>query len=89
MLPDGLGDPRREFGSDPSDGTDPRAFVVSPNLTRRHLSESQQAIFAVKLAKMKRGGDRRSNEAAEMLNVSEPCIRRANKVENQGGRVAI
>lgn len=51
----GLEYPRREFGSDPRDGTDPAAFVVSLNLHRRHLSESQRASVAAKLANMPRG----------------------------------
>lgn len=37
------------------DGDDPIAFVVSLNLKRRHLSESQRAMVAAKLANMPRG----------------------------------
>ena len=51
----GIAYPRREFGSDPLDGTDPLAFVISLNLTRRHLSESQRASVAAKLANMTQG----------------------------------
>lgn len=35
--------------------TDPLAFVISHNLTRRHLTESQRAGAAGRLANMKRG----------------------------------
>lgn len=51
----GIAYPRREFGSDPLDGTDPLAFVISLNLTRRHLSESQRASVAAKLANLGQG----------------------------------
>lgn len=51
----GIAYPRREFGSDPLDGTDPLAFVISLNLTRRHLTESQRASVAAKLANLPQG----------------------------------
>ncbi len=51
----GLDYPRREFGSLPADGDDPLAFVVSLNLARRHLSESQRANVAARLANMGHG----------------------------------
>jgi len=41
-------------------GDDAAAFVVSLNIHRRHLTESQRAMAAAKLANMRRGGDRRS-----------------------------
>lgn len=41
-------------------GDDPVAYVVSANLRRRHLSESQRAVCGAKLANVGRGGDRRS-----------------------------
>lgn len=73
-------------------GDDPLAFVVSLNLKRRHLSESQRGMVAAKIATLTHGGDRRSDQAAnlpvvtqaqaaEMLNVSERTVRAANKVE--------
>jgi len=59
----GVAYPRREFGSDPLDGTDPLAFVISLNLTRRHLSESQRASVAAKLANMRPGDNQHSAPA--------------------------
>lgn len=59
----GIAYPRREFGSDPLDGTDPLAFVISLNLTRRHLSESQRASVAAKLANMRPGDNQHSAPA--------------------------
>lgn len=45
--------PRVEY-----DGDDPLGFVISRNLHRRHLTESQRASVAAKLANMRHGGDR-------------------------------
>lgn len=68
--------------------------MVSLNLKRRHLSESQRAMVAAKLATISHGGDRRSDQAAnlpvgqaqaaELLNVSERTVRAAAKVKNEG-----
>lgn len=68
-------------------------FVISLNLKRRHLSESQRAMVAANIATMRHGGDRVSEqaanlpvatqaEAAEMLNVSERSVRTAVKVRD-------
>lgn len=91
----------RELGIAPEfrtwEGTDPTAFVVSLNLYRRHLSESQRGMVAAKLANMNHGGDRKSGEikgsidllipqadAATLLNVSVPTIKRAKSVMEHG-----
>jgi len=86
---------RRKFGSDASDGTDPVAFVLSINLHRRHLTESQRSSVAAKLANM-RQGERTDLEpsanlpkvsqadAAGMLNVSERSVTTAKKVLDHG-----
>lgn len=68
------------------------AFVVSMNLVRRHLDESQRAMVAAKLANMGKGrpGENRSIDpfsqpmAAELLNVSVPSVKRAKQVQEQG-----
>ena len=46
----GMAYPVREF-----DGDDPLAFVISANLVRRHLSESQRASIAARIANMDHG----------------------------------
>lgn len=74
---------------------DPFQWVVSRNLHRRHLNESQRAKIAAKLAKLKHGGDRKSDEikgqicpsikqAAEMLQVSPSSVKNAKVVEEHG-----
>lgn len=67
------------------------SFVVSLNLHRRHLSESQRAMVAAKIANLKDGQRAASieapvtqNEAAEMLNVSRASVQRAEKVQQDG-----
>lgn len=47
-------------------GTDPVAFVISANLRRRHLTESQRAMVAAKLANLEHGGDRLTGQAANL-----------------------
>ena len=66
------------------DGTDPISFVLSANLHRRHLGESQRAMVAVRLATMRQGRpENASNEAftqpaaAKLLNVSRSTLQRA------------
>lgn len=79
----------REFDGNGS----PLAFVISLNLHRRHLDESQRSMVAGKLATMKQGArtDLASNEArldqseaAEMLNVSRSNVQRARQVLDHG-----
>lgn len=72
------------------------AFVVSVNLHRRHLSESQRGIVAARIATYAHGGDRVSeqaanlplatqSEAAALLNVSKRTVHDAKKVLDKGG----
>lgn len=98
----GIDYPRREFGSQETDGSDPLAFVISHNLTRRHLSESQRASAAGRLANMRRG-DFHGNQsvsanlqtpkvslsdAARMLNVSERGVSSARKVHDKAPEIS-
>lgn len=78
------------------DGDDPAAFVVSLNLTRRHLNESQRAMVAARLATLRKGRPTEENAsidafdaptqhaAAELLNVSRPSVQRARQVVEHG-----
>jgi len=73
-------------------GTDPAGYVVSLNIHRRHLTESQRAMAAAKLANMpahrpSKSANLRGNsqsEAAKLLNVSERTVNAAKKVQQQG-----
>lgn len=82
----GVDCPMREY-----QGDDPAAFVVSLNLRRRHLSESQRAMVAAKLANMPRGSNQHAqicapsqDEAAELLSVSRRTVQTAKHVQEQG-----
>lgn len=72
------------------EGDDPLGYVISLNLKRRHLSESQRAMVAGKLAKMPahrpdgNSANLRTSDAAEMLNVSSRSVETARKVEREG-----
>lgn len=86
----------QEVGVEPTfreyEGSDPVGFTISLNLKRRHLDSGQRAMIAAGLANMKHGGDRVSEQAANlpvvtqadagsMLNVSERSVRTAAMVE--------
>jgi ParB-like chromosome segregation protein Spo0J len=93
-----------EIGIDPLDHaidinpeTDPVAFVLSANLHRRHLGETEREVIGAKIANLKVGdvktqkggpsfdGPAKSTaEAAEQLNVSESGVERA-KAALKGG----
>ena len=83
---------------DPADG-DPFGLVVSLNLHRRHLSESQRAMVAAHLANMNRTDTLRQyrsanlhndahpvslTQAAELLQVSRRSVASAARIRDQG-----
>ena len=75
-------------------GKDPLGYVVSKNLHRRHLNESQRGMVAARMATMEHGEiggghDRQSgksaglvsqSEAAKLLNVGERTVRDAKAI---------
>lgn len=78
-------------------GDDPLAFVFSQNFTRRQLSESQKGMIGARYATLEHGtnqykvdgsGDlsksKTNAEAADMVGVSEPTIKRAKAVLKHG-----
>jgi N6-adenosine-specific RNA methylase IME4/ParB-like chromosome segregation protein Spo0J len=72
-------------------GDDPVAYVVSLNLRRRHLDESQRAMVAAKLATLRLGDNQHAQicapsqeKAAELLNVSRRTVQYARGVQEQG-----
>lgn len=72
----------------PDDLGDPVQYVLSLNLHRRHLDESQRGMVANKVATLKHGQRSDSSielsatqeDAAEQLNVSVSSVKRARKV---------
>jgi N6-adenosine-specific RNA methylase IME4/ParB-like chromosome segregation protein Spo0J len=78
---------------DPQKDGAPLAFVISKNLQRRHLDESQRAMVAAKIATMKRGNFSKSanlpvlavaqTAAAKLLNVSDRSVRDAVVVKDK------
>jgi N6-adenosine-specific RNA methylase IME4 len=73
------------------EGNDPLGYVISLNLQRRHLDESQRAMVAAKLATLKRGdnqhspiGETSQAKAADLLNVGKRSVERAAAVRDHG-----
>lgn len=77
------------------EGDDPFSFVMSSNLARRHLSESQRAMVGARIANLDSGvghqqgksADRRTlsqPEAAAQVGTSERMVSRAKKVQREG-----
>lgn len=78
--------PMREYA-----GTDPLGFVVSLNIHRRHLDESQRGLVAARVETARQGRPGKDAnlhvsraEAAQMLNVSERTVATASKVLDRG-----
>jgi N6-adenosine-specific RNA methylase IME4 len=76
----------------PFRGDDPLGFVISLNLKRRHLDESQRAMVAAKLATLRQGartdlspiGEMSQQQAADLLNVGKRSVERAAEVRDHG-----
>lgn len=77
------------------EGDDPLGYVVSLNVHRRHLTESQRAMVAARIANLRQGartdltnlpsvGGRSQADAAAMLNVGTRSVERAAAVQDAG-----
>jgi hypothetical protein len=74
------------------EGIDPLGFVISHNLTRRHLTESQRGMVHARLAKLPKGRPEGNTaiaaitqeQASAILNVSADTGQRAKKVIEHG-----
>jgi len=72
-------------------GDDPLAFVLSKNLHRRHLTTSQRAMVAEKLANLSEGRPEltaqncavNQSEAAKQFNVSRRSVQEARKIRTK------
>ena len=81
-----------ECRSVPYTGNDPVGYVISKNLKRRHLNESQRAMVAERLATMAQGartdlspiGEKSQAQAAKLLNVGKRSVERAREVRDHG-----
>ena len=77
-----------------ADNADLYGLVISLNLHRRHLSESQRAMIAARLESYSHGGQRLTGQdanlhlaridAAQMFNVSPRSVASAARVNNEG-----
>jgi hypothetical protein len=75
-------------------GDDPVGFVLSLNLTRRHLTDDQRAMVGAKIAALGEGRPKTppiggvkipsTKETAKALQVAPRRIERARKIENEG-----
>nr|WP_278520093.1 MT-A70 family methyltransferase [Brucella anthropi] len=73
-------------------GTDPVSFVLSKNLHRRHLSESQRAMAAAMIVDWERGinqttagaANLQTRRAAEKLSISERSVFSAKRIREHG-----
>jgi hypothetical protein len=73
------------------DGQDPIGFVLSINLHRRHLNESQRAMVAAKLANLGQGANQHTKGqapsiegASKLLSVGHASVERAKAVLAKG-----
>ncbi|MEY9196619.1 N6-adenosine-specific RNA methylase IME4 [Sinorhizobium fredii] len=74
------------------EGRDPLGFVLSLNLHRRHLTESQRAMVAARIVDWERGinqttagpANLQTREAARRLSISERAVAAAKRVRDRG-----
>jgi hypothetical protein len=66
----------------------PLAFVVSQNLHRRHLTQSQRAAIAAELATMRQGARTDLQPSAKLPEVSQPQAAKLLKVSPRSVRAA-
>ncbi|MEQ8226745.1 MAG: hypothetical protein RIA64_01565 [Rhodospirillales bacterium] len=72
------------------EGDDPLGYVISLNLRRRHLTTSQRAMVAARIANLTAGrptnnsANLRNNDAAQMMNVGTRSVETARKVREHG-----
>lgn len=78
---------KKEVRTRPYTGTDPIGFVLSSNLHRRHLNESQRAMVGAKLTSLSVGANQHTKGqgtsievASTILNVGRASIERARAV---------
>jgi hypothetical protein len=76
------------------EGDDPIGFVLSANLHRRHLNESQRAMVAAKLADLQVGANQHKegtsiDVASKALNVGRASVDRAKVVLKSGDQALI
>jgi len=77
---------------DEYDGPDPLGFVISLNLARRHLSESQRAMIAAQCANMRQGARTdlaqicamSQSDSAKRFNISRRSVQLAKQVVDRG-----
>lgn len=79
------------------EGHDPFSFVISLNLHRRHLNESQRSMIAARMANLPKHANQYDSKvdasidattsqtrAAALLHVSRPTVQRAKQVQESG-----
>jgi hypothetical protein len=84
------------------DSCDPYIYVITHNLHRRHLTESQRSMVAARLATLKRGdvktqrdssdlpiGGPSIEDAAKLLSVGERSVARAKQVIEHGSKAIV
>tara|TARA_R110000868_G_scaffold1684_1_gene13560 strand:- start:1717 stop:2871 length:1155 start_codon:yes stop_codon:yes gene_type:complete len=76
------------------EGEDALSYVISLNLNRRHLNESQRAMIGAKLANIQHGDNQHgwlnsaiqisNKEASEKLNIGIDSVKKAKKIQKEG-----